>query len=208
MVGDLGRKLEQAVAALDADCRPLVDRAAVALAVHDLLRAIGEDPEREGLRDTPKRVAKWWAEFVDYEPGTLETSFETVQTDQLVCVTGMRVWSLCEHHLLPFWNDVAVAYIPRDRVLGLSKFGRIARKHAHRLQLQERLIQGIADEVLALTGSPDVAVLGTGEHLCMSARGVQMPALMSSSVLRGRFKEQEAARAEFFALARPTARVA
>jgi GTP cyclohydrolase I len=98
-----------------------------------------------------------------------------------------------------------VAYIPRGRVLGLSKFGRIAQKHAHRLQLQERLVQGIADEMQELTGTPDVAVLGRGEHLCMSARGIKMPALMTSSVVRGRFREQEAARAEFLALARASA---
>lgn len=178
-----------------------VNRGDIALAVVAILAAIGEDPEREGLRDTPERVARWWAEFMEYDPGTLGTSFESDETDQMVCVSGMRVWSVCEHHLLPFWCDVTIAYLPHGRVLGLSKFGRIAQAHAHRLQLQERLVQGIADDLEALTSSPDVAVLARGEHLCMSMRGVKMPALMTSSVMRGAFRDKPEARAEFLALA-------
>lgn len=177
-----------------------VDTDAVARAARDLLVAIGEDPDREGLRDTPARYARWWAEFIDHDAGRTDTAFESVTVDQMVAVSGIRVWSLCEHHLLPFWCDVSVGYITRDRVLGLSKFARIARAHAHRLQLQERLTAGIADDIQRLTGSPDVAVAAAGEHLCMTARGVRTAGLMHSSALRGRFRDDVSARAEFFAL--------
>ena len=166
-----------------------------------VLVAIGEDPARPGLVDTPRRWANMWREFVEYDPGKMETTFEAVQTDQLVVVSGMRVWSLCEHHLLPFWADVSIGYIARDRVLGLSKFGRIAHFYDHRLQLQEQLVGQIADEVERVTGSPDVAVLARGEHLCMSMRGVRTPALMTSSVLRGLFRSDASARSEFLRLA-------
>lgn len=163
----------------------------------DLLTAIGEDPEREGLQETPRRFANMWREFIEYNPGTLDTCFESVSTDQMVVVSGMRVWSLCEHHMLPFWCDISIGYIARDRVLGLSKFARIAHKHAHRLQLQERLCHQIADEVTEITRTEDVAVLAQGEHLCMSMRGIRTQGLMTSSVTRGIFREDSRTRMEF-----------
>lgn len=169
----------------------------------ELLRTIGEDPDREGLRDTPRRWAKWWGEFVQYEPGDLDTTFEAVQTDQMVVVSGIRVWSLCEHHLLPFWCDLAIGYITRDKVLGLSKFARVAQAHAHRLQVQERLVAQIAETIKVLTVSQDVAVLGRGEHLCMTMRGIKSPALMTSSALSGVFRADPSAREEFLRLALP-----
>ncbi|MEV0680145.1 GTP cyclohydrolase I [Actinosynnema sp. NPDC050436] len=153
-----------------------------------LLAEIGEDPGREGLRGTPARYARWWREFVDYDPGKIETTFESVTSDQLIQVSDIRVWSLCEHHLLPFWCDVSIAYVARNRIVGLSKFARIAHDHAHRLQVQERLTSGIADSVSAVSGSPDVAVFASGEHLCMTIRGVRTAAKMATSVLRGVFQ--------------------
>jgi GTP cyclohydrolase I len=166
----------------------------------EVLIALGEDPEREGLRETPRRWASWWREFIEYDPGTIETAFEAVSSDQMVCVSGMRVWSLCEHHLLPFWTDVSIGYITRTKVLGLSKFARIAHKYAHQLQLQERLGEQIADEICRLTESPDVAVMLKGEHLCMTARGVRTGGVMASSVMRGAFRTEQEARLEFFQL--------
>jgi len=159
--------------------------------------AIGEDPERPGIVKTPYRFAKWWREFIEYDPGKIDTVFEAVTTDQLVIVSGMRVWSVCEHHLLPFWCDISVGYLATDKVLGLSKFARIAHKHAHKPQIQERLVHEIADEVQAITGSPHVAVLGQGKHLCMIMRGVKTDGLMVSSVMRGLFRESGSASAEF-----------
>ena len=99
----------------------------------DLLLAIGEDPDRPGLQDTPRRFADWWREFMCYESGNLDTCFESITTDQMVTVSGMRVWSLCEHHLLPFWCNVSIGYIAGSQVLGLSKFARIAQQRCYRL---------------------------------------------------------------------------
>jgi GTP cyclohydrolase I len=163
----------------------------------ELLVALGEDPDREGLQDTPRRWADWWREFIEYDPGKTETTFSSSSTDQMVCVSGMRVFSLCEHHLLPMWCDVSIGYIPAGRVLGLSKFARIAHQFAHQLQIQERLGQQIADEISRITGSADVAVTLKGEHLCMAARGIRTPGVMSSSVMRGAFRSDRDLRMEF-----------
>lgn len=166
----------------------------------ELLLAIGEDPARPGLIDTPRRFANAWAEFIDYDPGTTDTTFETITTDQMVVVSGMRVWSICEHHLLPFWCDISIGYIAQHKVLGLSKFARIAHQFAHRLQLQERLVDQIADEISHLADTPHVAVLGRGQHLCMVMRGIQTPGIMTSSVMRGLFFDNPIARSEFLSL--------
>ena len=170
----------------------------------ELLIAIGENPDREGLQDTPRRWASWWREFIEYDAGTTDTSFNSVSTDQMVCVSGMRVFSLCEHHLLPMWCDVAIGYIPREKVLGLSKFARIAHKFAHQLQVQERLGEQIADELSRITGTPDVAVILKGEHLCMSARGIRTPGVMTTSVMRGVFRAEYQTRMEFLRLTNDT----
>jgi GTP cyclohydrolase IA len=166
----------------------------------ELLIAIGEDPDREGLQETPRRWADFWREFIEYDPGTTEKTFSSVVADQMVCVSGLRVSSLCEHHLLPFWSDVSIGYIPDEKVLGLSKFARIAHQFAHRLQLQERLGQQIADEIIRITGTQNVAVVLKGEHLCMTARGIRMPGRMTSSVMRGIFRTQSEMRMEFLRL--------
>ncbi|MEU8870165.1 GTP cyclohydrolase I FolE [Streptomyces javensis] len=166
-----------------------------------LLIEIGEDPEREGLLDTPRRYAKWWREFVGYEAGNVDTVFETVTSGQLVLVSDIRVWSLCEHHLLPFNCSLTIAYRNHKNLLGLSKFARIAHRHAHRLQVQERLVSDVAEEITAITGSPDVAVIGSGEHLCMTMRGVRTGAVMTSAVFNGAFEEAGPERAELLALA-------
>jgi GTP cyclohydrolase I len=176
-----------------------VDFARLETLGRELLLAIGENPDEDRIKDTPRRWAKWWRDFIDHDPGTVDTAFQSVVADQMVIVSGMRIWSLCEHHLLPFWCNIAIAYIPKDKVLGLSKFGRIARSAGSRLQIQERLVQDIALEVHRLTGSEDVAVLAQGEHLCMTMRGVRMEAKMTSSVMEGAFRKPEV-RAEFLSL--------
>ena len=177
-----------------------VDRNRVEYLARELLLAIGEDPDREGLRDTPKRYAKWWSEFIDHDPGKIATSFASENHDSVVAVTGMRVWSLCEHHLLPFSATLAIGYIPRSRILGLSKFARISHKVAHRLQVQERMVNQIADEIANAANSPDVAVIAEGEHLCMTMRGVRTYGSMRTSVMRGGFRSNAEARAEFLML--------
>jgi GTP cyclohydrolase I len=161
-----------------------------------LLKEIGEDPSRDGLRDTPARYARWWREFTQYEPGTVDTFFESTSTGQMVVVSGIEVWSLCEHHLLPFNCSLTIAYRAADRLLGLSKFARIAHHHAHRLQVQERLVADIAADVARIADTEDVAVIGTGEHLCMTMRGIKTSARMTSSSLLGVFAEEGLHRTE------------
>jgi len=110
-----------------------------------------------------------------------------------------KVWSMCEHHMLPFWCDVSIAYIADEKVLGLSKFARIAHKHAHKLTLQEQLVSDIANHVKIILGTDDVAVMAKGEHLCMTMRGIKTPHRMISSALSGKFHKAEQ-RAEFLRL--------
>ncbi|WP_394620200.1 GTP cyclohydrolase I [Lentzea sp. JNUCC 0626] len=176
---------------------PLVDLA------RQLLKEIGEDPDRDGLRDTPQRFARWWREFIDYEPGVVETLFESTTTGQLVIVSDIQVWSLCEHHLLPFNCSVTIAYRPVGELLGLSKFARVAHRHAHKLQVQERLVADIASDITRITGAPDVAVIARGEHLCMTMRGIRASALMTSTAFHGVFRDDSVLRGEVLSLARP-----
>jgi GTP cyclohydrolase IA len=166
----------------------------------ELLQTIGYDPTSAELRETPSRWARWWEEFLSYEPGRLDTAFETVASDQLVVIGGMRVWSVCEHHLLPFSSTVSLGYIPRGQLLGLSKFARIAWRVAHRLQLQERMAEAIADEIDYATGSNDLVVLVRGRHLCMEARGVKTAAVTSTLTSRGRLQGDASLRIEFLRL--------
>lgn len=176
-----------------------IDHARVKSLVTELLEALGEDPSREGLQETPRRIANFWKEFLEYEPGKLDTTFSAVKHNQMVCVTGMRVWSMCEHHMLPFWCDVSIGYIANDKVLGLSKFARIAHKHAHKLTLQEQLVSDISNELVEILGTEDVAVIAKGEHLCMTMRGIKTPHRMISSALNGQFHNPEQ-RMEFLRL--------
>jgi len=166
----------------------------------ELLIAIGEDPEREGLQETPRRWADAWREFIEYDPGTVDSCFESVSTDQMVVVPGMRVWSICQHHLLPIWADISIGDIATDRILGLYKFARITQKYAHQLQLQERLYKEIADEIVMLAKSTDVAILAQEQHFCMTARGIKTPAIMTCSIMHGVFREKHEARMEFLRL--------
>lgn len=160
------------------------------------LREIGEDPGRDGLKDTPRRWSKMWKEFFEYEDPNINSVFDS-KIDEMVVVNGVRVWSFCEHHLLPFWCDVSMAYLPTGKVIGLSKFARIAHRCAHRLQIQERLCEEIADELQRISGSEDVAVLGRGVHLCMLMRGIKTKGELVTSIVRGRFRTKPGTKAEF-----------
>lgn len=179
--------------------RKTVDHARVKELIRELLIALGEDPDREGLQETPRRIANFWRDFIEYDPGKLNTTFSSVRHNQMVAVTGMRVWSMCEHHMLPFWCDVSVAYIADDKVLGLSKFARIAHKNAHALSLQEKLVADISEDLKGYLDTKDVAVIAKGEHLCMTMRGIRTPHRMISSALDGQFLEPNT-RAEFLSI--------
>ncbi|MEV0537305.1 GTP cyclohydrolase I [Kitasatospora sp. NPDC050463] len=168
--------------------RPRVDTHRVESLTRELLIALGEDPEREGLADTPRRVAAWWTEFLDRDPGTLGTTFaHATTTDDFFLVRDIEVWSVCEHHLLPFRLKVAIAHVPAARVRGLSKLVRQLRVHANALQLQERVVRDVAHDIAKASGTDDVAVIAVGEHLCMSTRGGEAaPARTVSSCRPGR----------------------
>lgn len=184
----------------------LVDRDRVAALVSQLLLELGENPEREGLAGTPDRVAKWWHSFLSPDPATAPTCFdENSVAGQLVVVGGMSVWSLCEHHMLPMNLDVVAGYTPLGEVVGLSKFGRIAQRHAGRLQVQERFTRHVADEIVAVVGSRDVAVVVRGTHLCMSMRGVRMEAARTTTLeASGRFESDQVLSQQFLTLATAT----
>jgi GTP cyclohydrolase I len=166
-----------------------VDVAAVEDLYRKLLEALGEDPNREGLRETPGRVARWWSEFLDFDAGSVDTVFTHRGGDHSVVVGGITAWSLCEHHLLPFEVTVTCGYLPTGQVVGLSKVARIVAGAAHRLQLQERLTDEVAAKLSAVTASPDVGVWAVGRHLCMSMRGIRVTsALTATSCLLGRLR--------------------
>lgn len=154
-----------------------VDIARVELLYRELLAALGEDPGRDGLRDTPRRAAAAWAEFLREDDAQRDTAFPLDSTgDGYVLARGISLWSICEHHLLPFHLTLSVAYLPAATVLGLSKLVRIAQHHARRLQLQERICEGIVQDVATAAATEDVGVWATGEHLCMRMRGVRAEA--------------------------------
>lgn len=180
----------------------MADRTKLEEACRLILEAIGEDPTREGLVDTPRRFASWWDEFTNGQHGNTHTTFEAFDhTDQLVAVTGVNIWSLCEHHLLPFSTSITIGYITRTHVIGVSKLARIARKWAGRLQIQERLVHQIATELAGILDHTDIAVLASGQHLCMAMRGVRTPAVMTTNVMWGLFREDTPARNEIMSIA-------
>lgn len=167
-----------------------------------ILELLGQDVESEGLRETPERVADYYQEFIlGWDTSNINSLFESIETDQMVIVQDIPFWSLCEHHCLPWWGKATIGYLTGSQVIGLSKIPRIVQKHAHKLQLQERMAHQIADELQELlTDSPGCAVLITGEHTCMQARGIRSPGRMITSVLRGAFREDQAVKEEFLLL--------
>lgn len=174
-------------------------------AVRRLLQWVGEDPDRDGLLDTPKRVAKAWREMTcgygDDPAKVLGATFD-VACDQLIAVTGIEFVSLCEHHVLPFTGVASVGYLPGERVVGLSKLARIVDTFSRRLQVQERMTQQIAATIEEHLRPLGVAVVVRGQHSCMSCRGVRKHSEMVTSAMNGVFRHNEAIRGEFLALER------
>jgi len=173
-------------------------------AVRTILRAVGEDPDREGLLETPRRVAKMYAEMfsgLQQDPGRhLEVTFEETY-DEIVLVRDIPFTSMCEHHLLPFRGVAHVAYIPNGRVTGLSKLARVVEEVSRRPQVQERMTQTIADLIESRLGSRAVGVIVKAEHSCMSIRGVRKEgSLTVTSTMRGAFRSDPASRAELMSL--------
>jgi GTP cyclohydrolase I len=171
-------------------------------AVRQILESIGEDPERQGLQRTPLRVAKAYAELtsgyhVDTEALINDAVFD-VDYDEMVLVKDIDFYSMCEHHMLPFYGKAHVAYIPNGKVIGLSKIPRIVEMFARRLQVQERMTQQIADFLQETLQAQGVAVVVEGQHMCAAMRGVKKAnARMTTSAMLGSFKHNPQTRGEF-----------
>ncbi len=173
----------------------------------EILRQIGEDETREGLLDTPKRAAKAMQYLCRGYQQTLEEvtngALFNSESSQMVLVKNIELYSLCEHHMLPFIGKAHVAYIPSGKVLGLSKVARIVDMYARRLQIQEGLSRQIAEAIQQVTGARGVAVVIEAQHMCMMMRGVEKQnSSMVTSVMLGEFRENAATRSEFLSLIR------
>ena len=181
-----------------------VDLERIRKAVREILFAVGEDPDREGLLETPYRVARMYAEVfsgLHTDPKQYLKKHFTQKYDEMVLVRDIRYESFCEHHLLPFTGVAHVAYIPDGRVIGLSKIPRVIDALARRPQLQERLTEELADLLMSELGAKGVAVIMQGSHSCMTIRGVHKPgASFITSAMRGLFKDRLATRSEVLAL--------
>ena len=181
---------------------PAIDHDRIAAAVKEILAAIGEDPDRDGLRDTPQRVARMYSEICSglrEDPTThLDTTFE-VAHDEIIVVRDIPFFSICEHHLIPFFGKAHVAYLPQSdgHITGLSKLARLVDGYATRPQVQERLTTEIADAIALKLNPRGAAVVLEAEHLCMSMRGIKKPGASTvTSSMRGLFRENPASREE------------
>ncbi|HPT68524.1 MAG TPA: GTP cyclohydrolase I FolE [Syntrophomonas sp.] len=182
-----------------------VDKESIEKAVKQILLAIGDDPEREGVKNTPSRVARMYEELfwgMNTDPKDfLDVSF-TEYHDELVLVKDIPIYSMCEHHFLPFYGVAHIAYIPKGgKVVGISKLARVAEAYARRPQLQERLTSQIADCIYDTLNPMGVGVVIQAEHMCMTMRGVKKPGSITvTSAVRGIFETRPQTRAELFSL--------
>src|SRR5512138_2099502 len=179
-----------------------IDYEAVKSAVFEILKAVGEDPEREGLQNTPDRVSRMYAELLggySADPQKIiNGALFDINYDEMVLVRDIEFYSLCEHHMLPFLGRAHVAYLPKGKVIGLSKIPRIVDMYARRLQVQERMTRQIADLIQTTLEPQGVAVVVEGMHLCSMMRGVRKhDARMTTSAMHGAFRANLATRQEF-----------
>ncbi len=158
--------------------------------VRELLIEIGENPDREGLRETPRRIADLYEEILDGYKMDSELDVQFTESNDVVVVREIQFYSMCEHHLLPFFGKVHLAYIPNNKVFGISKLVRLVEKYAKRLQIQERLTKQVADE-LQMMGVKGALVLAEGDHMCMRMRGVKNNSKIMTLAYRGDFEKRE-----------------
>jgi GTP cyclohydrolase IA len=181
-----------------------VDHARIERAVREILLAVGENPDREGLRETPARVARMYAELFGGlydDPRRHLKKFFTEKCDEVVLVRDISFHSMCEHHMLPFLGKAHVAYLPGSRVIGLSKLARVVEEVAHRPQVQERMTEQIANLLVEELQAKGVAVVIEAEHTCMTVRGVRKPgSLCVTSAMKGVFRTGSSTRAELMTL--------
>ena len=157
-----------------------MDKERIKKLVRELIIELGEDPTREGLKDTPRRIADAYGEiFSGYD-----------EDSETVVAKNIQFYSMCEHHMLPFYGTIQIAYVPNGRVFGISKLVRVVEKFSKRLQIQERITKNIADELYS-QGVKGVAVIADAEHLCMKMRGVKNDAKVTTSAFRGTFEDKK-----------------
>jgi len=183
---------------------PTIDHERIARAVREIIEAIGEEPNREGLLATPRRISEFYAEMFSglrQDPrAVLATTFEESHKEMVV-LKNIAFYSLCEHHFLPFHGQAHVGYVPEGRIVGVSKLARVVDILARRPQMQERLTSQIADTIMDALSPDGAAVVIEAEHLCLTMRGVQKPGtVMITSAIRGGFRRRGVTRAEFLAL--------
>jgi GTP cyclohydrolase I len=195
-VGSLAGEEESPAAASDAP----VDQPRIARAVREILIAVGEDPDREGLRDTPARVARMYAELfggLHEDPRACVRKFFTEAYDEIVVVRDLSFNSMCEHHMLPFMGQAHIGYVPNGRVIGLSKLGRVVDVVARRPQVQERMTETIANLLTEELDVKGVAVVIEATHTCMTIRGIRKPgSLCVTSAMKGIFRSNLSSRSE------------
>ncbi|MBD3426624.1 MAG: GTP cyclohydrolase I FolE [Candidatus Omnitrophica bacterium] len=185
-----------------------MDKEKIKKAVRDILEAVGEDPAREGLQGTPQRVANMYEEVLSgYKQDAedvLNVIFEEEDHDEIILLKDIPLYSVCEHHLVPFVGKAHVAYLPEGkRITGLSKIARVVNMLARKLQVQERLTTSIADTIMRKLKPKGVLVVIEAEHLCMSMRGVNKPGIITTtSAVRGIFRSDERTRSEALSLIR------
>ena len=168
-----------------------MDKERIKKLIRELIIEIGEDPTREGLRGTPERIAESFDEIYGGYDSDSELSVQFSEDSEAVIAKDIKFYSMCEHHMLPFFGKIQIAYVPNGRVVGISKLVRLVEKFSKRLQIQERLTKNIADELYA-QGIKGVAVMIEAEHLCMKMRGVKNDAKVTCSAFRGIYEEQSA----------------
>jgi GTP cyclohydrolase I len=186
------------------DGRAGVDHARIEAAVREILLAVGEDPDREGLRETPARVARLYDEVfagLHLDPRDLLRKTFTQKYDEVVLVKDISFASTCEHHLLPFMGKAHIAYLPGGKIVGLSKLARVVEVLARRPQVQERMTEELADLLMEQLGARGVGVILEATHTCMTVRGIRKPdSLCITSAMRGGFRDNPTTRNEFLAL--------
>lgn len=187
----------------DTKPRP-VDHARIAAAVREILIAVGEDPDRDGLRETPQRVARMYEEMfggLRLDPSSVLKKSFLEKYDEIVLVKDITFESMCEHHLLPFFGKAHVAYLPNGKIVGLSKLARAVEILSRRPQVQERMTESLADLIMDELNARGVGVVLEASHTCMSIRGVRKPgSVCTTSAMRGSFRSNLSTRAELMAL--------
>jgi GTP cyclohydrolase IA len=181
-----------------------VDQERIQAAVREILLAVGEDPDREGLRETPARVARMYAELfsgLHSDPRELLQKSFTQKYDEMVLEKNIGFSSMCEHHLLPFLGKAHIAYLPKGKITGLSKLARVVEMLSRRPQVQERMTEQLADLLMEELDARGVGVILEASHTCMTIRGVRKPdAICTTSAMRGVFRDQLSSRAELMSL--------